>query len=154
LNFLALATGEFGTSSMENKKPSCHPERRYYAKGLCGKCYWKKYNTETDNRCEYGRKWYHDHGGKRIKKSYELKRYGMSIEEFELLLESQNSKCAICEKGFGEGRREGACVDHCHETGNVRGLLCFLCNVSIGGFRDDPETVMKAAAYLERHKNK
>jgi hypothetical protein len=72
------------------------------------------------------------------------KRYGITAADFEQLLAKQNDECAIC------GDRTVECVDHCHVTGAVRGLLCRLCNTGLGHFRDDPERLMAAAAYLLR----
>lgn len=53
----------------------------------------------------------------------------------------------------GEGNGSKLVVDHCHETGKVRALLCSPCNKGIGHLRDSVEIVIKAASYLEEHKN-
>ncbi len=72
--------------------------------------------------------------------------YGISVEEYDALLARQNGKCAICrEKPEGQT----LCVDHCHATGKIRGLLCRSCNVGLGNFRDDPRLLRAAIAYLE-----
>ncbi|MEU6995955.1 endonuclease VII domain-containing protein [Streptomyces sp. NPDC046465] len=73
-----------------------------------------------------------------------LKRqYGMTEAEREELVASQKGLCVICLSA------PAAHVDHCHETGKVRGVLCFNCNSAIGKLGDDPDTVRRAAAYLE-----
>lgn len=73
-----------------------------------------------------------------------LKRqYGMTEAEREEMIASQMGICVICLKA------PAAHVDHCHETGSVRGVLCFNCNSAIGKLGDDPDTVRRAAAYLE-----
>lgn len=78
-----------------------------------------------------------------------LKRhYGMTKEEYEVLFKSQNGVCAICSKPQSKGRR--LAVDHDHETGEVRGLLCDGCNPGIGYFKNDPELLHVAANYLCR----
>lgn len=80
-------------------------------------------------------------------KRYNLKRqYGISLEEFERLKQSQGNKCAICgwQPPFG-GQKELS-VDHCHETKKVRGLLCPACNGFLGRIKDDWRKVMN---YLE-----
>jgi hypothetical protein len=73
--------------------------------------------------------------------------YGISLEEYDNMLESQLGCCAICamtpEKN---GRRLD--VDHCHETGRVRGLLCASCNLGIGKFKDNPSLLAEAIKYL------
>ncbi|MBA7572888.1 hypothetical protein ES708_14675 [subsurface metagenome] len=63
------------------------------------------------------------------------------------LWESQDGKCAICGESFI--KLFNTCVDHNHETGEVRGLLCRKCNVAIGFLNDDPELMEKAIKYLE-----
>ena len=56
--------------------------------------------------------------------------YGITQEDYNLLLEKQDGKCAICKRPPKEGKI--LCVDHCHGTGKVRGLLCHGCNTAIG----------------------
>lgn len=72
--------------------------------------------------------------------------YGLSHEEFEQLLEKQGGACPGCDAALIETT---ACVDHCHKTGRVRGLLCRKCNLSAGHANDDPDTLRRLAAYLE-----
>jgi len=76
-----------------------------------------------------------------------LKRYGMTPLEYELRLARQNGACAICKK---TPKRRWLCIDHCHETGKVRGLLCTPCNAALGIFGDDPERMQAGADYLTR----
>jgi hypothetical protein len=71
--------------------------------------------------------------------------YGISVEEYEALLKRQGSTCAICRKES----TQALCVDHCHITREVRGLLCRTCNLGIGHFNDDPRLLHAALAYLE-----
>lgn len=59
--------------------------------------------------------------------------------------EAQGFKCAIC------GERETKHVDHCHDSGRLREILCVGCNLGLGGFRDNPEFLSKAIAYLRKH---
>ncbi|MFI2616491.1 endonuclease VII domain-containing protein [Streptomyces sp. NPDC018584] len=73
-----------------------------------------------------------------------LKRqYGMTEAERDEMIAAQVGLCVICLSA------PAAHVDHCHETGKVRGVLCFNCNSAIGKLGDDPDTVRRAAAYLE-----
>jgi hypothetical protein len=72
--------------------------------------------------------------------------YGLSLEQFDALFVRQGGVCAICRR-----RPKGhLCVDHCHLTGKVRGLLCRGCNMVLGLYRDDPRLMRGATAYLER----
>lgn len=83
-------------------------------------------------------------------KRYRLaRRYGMTLQEYDAMLESQNGKCAICNCPPSEGR--DLCVDHNHETGKVRGLLCDLCNKGIGQFGDSAERIESAMLYIKKH---
>lgn len=83
-------------------------------------------------------------------KRYTLQRdYGIAYEQYRELLEQQRGVCAICQQAPDEGGRKLA-VDHSHVTGVVRGLLCTNCNLGIGSFRDSPQLLCVAKAYLER----
>lgn len=73
--------------------------------------------------------------------------YGISLEIYKELLESQNGKCAICGTN-STGKRFAFHVDHDHKTGKVRGLLCSNCNSGIGNLRDDISLLEKAIEYL------
>lgn len=73
-----------------------------------------------------------------------LARYGVSAEQVEAMIAAQGGACAIC------GRPDPEHVDHCHETGLVRGVLCFNCNGGLGQFGDDIERLHAAIAYLRR----
>lgn len=75
------------------------------------------------------------------------KRYKLTLDEYSDMLERQGHGCAICRK-TSNGRRLS--VDHCHETGNIRGLLCDASNTSIGKFENNPDRLRVAIAYLER----
>jgi hypothetical protein len=72
--------------------------------------------------------------------------YGLEESDVESMLLDQRGTCAICEQGFIETPR----VDHDHETGKVRGLLCHHCNTGLGQFKDNIEILQNAIAYLEK----
>ena len=77
-------------------------------------------------------------------------KYGLTIEQFEEMLKAQDSKCAIC----GEVQEsEKFHIDHNHDTGAVRALLCKGCNQGLGLFREDSRRLLEAVNYLERHNN-
>lgn len=77
----------------------------------------------------------------------EIKRlYGLEIDDYQSILDAQGNKCAICIKPF----RKTPNVDHCHDTGKVRGLLCFNCNRAIGHLQNDTGIIQNAIAYLQR----
>jgi len=77
--------------------------------------------------------------------------YGLTDEQFNILLEKQNNSCAICKTPFIEDIKKRGSVDHDHETGKVRGLLCVTCNLGLGAFRDDPMLLESAVGYLKEN---
>ena len=79
------------------------------------------------------------------------KKFGISEGDYFSILKSQGGKCALCGDGECQSGKRFA-VDHCHETGAVRGILCYNCNTGLGKFRDSPDILEKAAEYLRRFK--
>lgn len=84
-----------------------------------------------------------------IKNSYLYVEYGMTLDEWKRLLLEQKGVCAICGK-LGKP----FCVDHCHRTGKIRGLLCRKCNTAIGQLNDSLELARLAVSYLEKNLTK
>lgn len=132
----------------------------------CSKEYRAKYRLEhRDHLNALGRKSYYDNFDKRksqIKqyqkahpeqaKASKIKRkYQMSFREYNEMLERQEEKCAICGKHKSEVRQKTLAVDHDHNTGKIRELLCIKCNLGIGNLQDDPLLVLKAYNYLLKH---
>lgn len=76
-------------------------------------------------------------------------KYGISGEDFQGMLLAQDFSCAICGTKEPKGKGNTLHVDHCHDTDLIRGLLCHHCNTSLGGFKDSPELLRKAASYVE-----
>lgn len=71
----------------------------------------------------------------------------MTRTDYDVMLEKQGGGCAVCGVRPPEGK--SLAVDHNHETGAVRGILCDKCNQAIGSFKDSPALLRKAAEYLE-----
>lgn len=76
------------------------------------------------------------------------RKYGLTIEELEQLKTAQEGLCKICKRAVP------LVVDHCHQTGKIRGLLCRLCNLGLGGFGDNVEALAEAILYLQASKDK
>lgn len=77
------------------------------------------------------------------------KRLGLTAEDYKMLLESQHGRCAICGQVMGSEKKKGPHVDHDHDTGMIRGLLCPLCNILLGAAKDDIAVLRAAITYLE-----
>lgn len=80
---------------------------------------------------------------KAYRKYHRFNLYGITEDAYNRMVEQQGGKCKICDV-----LTEKLCIDHCHDTGRVRGLLCNRCNVGIGYFRDDAILMEKAIGYL------
>jgi hypothetical protein len=95
-------------------------------------------------------------GEKLVAKNYQLRyHFGITLRDYKALLISQNHRCAICDKLSGTDihdgkRRKQLSVDHDHETGAIRGLLCNGCNRALGQLGDSLEHARRLVAYLER----
>ena len=75
-------------------------------------------------------------------------KYGITLEDYREMRDQQNGCCAICNQDCKSGKR--LAVDHCHDTGVVRGLLCFGCNSAIGKLGDNVAGVQRALDYLKK----
>lgn len=107
-----------------------NPSGRSYC-SLCKTNYSKKkYDARTPEQ----------HRNRNLKK-----RYGLSSEQYNVLLEQCNGQCNICKK-----KDVKLCVDHDHNTNNIRGLLCNNCNRALGFFKDDIENLKRAMDYLNK----
>lgn len=76
-------------------------------------------------------------------------KYGVSQEMWQAMFDKQGGRCAGCMKLFGKERHEKACVDHNHETGVFRGLLCHSCNRSLGLLKESITTLQTLILYLQ-----
>jgi len=83
---------------------------------------------------------------KRIRQT--LARYGLTLEQYDAILQSQGGVCAVCKMDRGTRRMA---VDHDHKTNKVRGLLCQFCNTALGKFLDNVEILKRAILYLEKN---
>jgi hypothetical protein len=102
--------------------------------------------------------WFTDNPGRTTanKRKFNLaKNYGLTVAEYDTMLREQGGVCAVCGKdepnAHGRtGKQFRLAVDHCHKTGEVRGLLCQKCNRAIGLLEDDPVLMRRAISYLLR----
>ena len=89
-------------------------------------------------------------------KDYDLrKNYNITLDEFKNISINQEDKCAICYVHISEisgKHKKTLCVDHCHKTGKVRGLLCDKCNRAIGLLNEDISIIKNAMRYIIKNK--
>tara|TARA_R100000365_G_C2732526_1_gene62509 strand:- start:268 stop:669 length:402 start_codon:yes stop_codon:yes gene_type:complete len=85
---------------------------------------------------------------KELNKKHQRKfRYNLTEEQFKNMIIDCNNKCTICEQSFNDIKM---CIDHSHDTGKVRGLLCDDCNKALGLFKDSTVNLKNAIDYLKR----
>lgn len=110
---------------------------------------WREKNR--DRTRETNRRWHEENREQHRRGSWACKlraEYGLTLEQHEAMIEAQGGRCAICL------RKRKLCVDHDHETGKVRALLCRPCNTMLGNAEDVPNRLRAAAKYLEKHGTK
>lgn len=149
----------------EPKRTCTRCGAEHYGKGLCFKCYMDdylpRYRAEHGERLNKERKerYHNDPEYKEHLKDTKYKsQFGISLEDYNRMLESQNNLCAICKQPEtetntrgGKGKIVALAVDHNHETGQVRGLLCGKCNRAVGNLRDSILIAESLVEYLEKH---
>lgn len=108
----------------------------YYARTK-GSAYCRLCHSERENA-----RWHKDN-------STLTRRYGMTVEKYNALLEKQGHRCAICRGNkIDKGRKRRFCVDHDHTTGIIRGLLCNRCNRVLGMIQDSPVLLRALEHYV------
>lgn len=108
----------------------------------CGKYYTKKWKSENRDAVKrYNKK-------NSINRNL-IKRYGITLDDKRNMLNIQNNRCKICGNEFEE--ESSAFVDHKHENGLVRGLLCTKCNTAIGYLQDNPKIIANAMLYVSQN---
>ncbi len=150
--------GTVTTKARRRERYAQDPDYRANQRAYC-RAYYEAHKEEISERRrahylshkqeinERKRAYYHSHK-QEIKPALrrgQLKRqYGISSADYDALLAKQDGVCATC----GKPSEETLCVDHCHATGTIRGLLCRQCNFALGCFTDSQAAMMAAIAYL------
>ena len=115
---------------------------------------WREKNADHVKayNAEYMPEYYNREGSAKSRWKRNLKAYNLTPADFNAMWDCQGGRCAICQYVMKpRGRtKDAAAVDHNHETGEVRGLLCRGCNHGIGNLKDDPEVLRRAINYLEQ----
>lgn len=110
---------------------------------------YSKDKAHREDQKSKAREWQKQNPDKR--KAQRIKKYGLTLPEFESMLEAQNNKCSICGYSDTSDPNLFPVVDHCHDTEKVRGLLCMSCNMGLGKFKDDVNVLKNAIRYLEEN---
>lgn len=123
----------------------------------CRKAHYINYRAKTKDKKAIYDKTYAVENYYKIsprKRNWHLQnKYSITSEDYEIMLKEQNNCCAICNNPDPGRNHNIFMVDHNHETGKVRGLLCFSCNVGLGLFKDDPNIINSAILYLNKYNN-
>jgi hypothetical protein len=102
--------------------------------------------------------WRKDNKGKKAKANtswYYRTTHGITPEEFLQRAKEQHNKCKIClvDLTFDTIKDTKAVMDHCHTTGEKRGVLCYSCNLGLGKFKDNVDAISRAVNYLKEYQN-
>ena len=146
---------------LENKKSIDEYNRNSYYKHKPKRAETAKkyYQANSEEIKEKVKEWTDNNKPKAISnwRSSQLKRkYGITVSQYEELLEQQNYRCAICDKHMDD-QKNNMHVDHAHTesefvpAGMIRGILCWTCNLKLIGKNTNPNIFEKAAAYLKQH---
>lgn len=135
-----------------------HSGRRDGLSAKCKACVHaydqNRYAGQRDRFLEARRAWVRRVGvevARRSTRKAQMKRtYGITLDDYDKMVADRGGACDICGCVPTEDtHKKSLCVDHDHETGEIRGLLCSACNAAIGLFKDDPAVLSKAIAYLK-----
>ena len=108
---------------------------------------------ERNRKRKESRKAYYqsERGIESSRRAHLKRKYGITLEEYNELSDKQNHVCWICGSPEMNNSNKVLCVDHNHETNEIRGLLCGLCNTGLGNLRDDISILEKAIKYLKHY---
>lgn len=130
-----------------------------YTERVCSTCknpfnHWHYEAKYCSKKCT-NKAYYDRHKDYQLDKNTHLKKaYGISLEYYKQLYKEQQGVCAICKEPETQihkktGQIMSLSVDHCHTTGNIRGLLCKKCNMALGLFQDNELLLKEASVYLK-----
>jgi hypothetical protein len=109
----------------------------------------RHYEKNKDKIDQKAKDWYENNKERYVNNAL-LRKYGVTLEQYNLLREQQNFSCAICEEREDVVGKK-LVVDHSHATGRIRKLLCAKCNVGLGMLKDSPDIMERAAKYVRDH---
>lgn len=142
-----LLRGNMTYKTTEERKMAKKESQRKYQKTEHGKEAQRRTYQKNKSKIRLHSKKYRENNKDKIKERKLKFFFGITLEEYEKINNSQNKACAIC--GFICSVGNYLAVDHCHRTGAIRGLLCNQCNLGIGNFKDDKKLLENAISYLK-----
>lgn len=125
------------------------PQSEYYKGRFNKNTNTQYYNSQCKACTNAASNKHYDVGDRRKNKHYK-NRYGITYQDKIDLYASQNGCCKICGDATALDKIH---LDHCHSTGEVRGLLCHGCNIGLGMFKDNTETLLSAIQYIKEAQN-
>jgi len=141
-------------SKLNFNKRKASPDKLHHSCKACQKVYNVKYRQSSQGQISK-QEWNNNNREKvrfSIRQSMFFAHTGIRItkEHYDNLSATQNNSCAICYINFEELPSKQKHIDHCHTTNKIRGLLCSLCNTSLGGFKDNSDLLDSAKQYLAK----
>ena len=121
---------------LTGRKNDTNPNNRHYTCKECTKARVSAAHAANPNRA---------------RETFLRRMYGITIAEYDAMLDRQSTKCACCGTEEAGGKHNVFCVDHDHVTNAVRELLCKDCNIVLGIINDSPEHLMRLIQYLAKH---
>jgi hypothetical protein len=131
--------------------------RKAYKDSTCMACRRKKFLEKPENKESHKKScssWYRNNPEKA--KEQRIRKYGITLDQYNQMRKDQNYCCAICSKHEDEVKQGKAVssstslqIDHCHSTSKIRGLLCTSCNTLLGKAKDDVSVLEAAITYLK-----
>lgn len=119
---------------MANPEKRRQMRRNNYYKNIVTQRAWHQKNREKHNLS--------------VRRGELMRKFGLTLERYEEMRVAQEGLCAICRQPPSPKRK--LCVDHCHDSGVVRGLLCILCNAGIGSLKHNKTILESAISYLKK----
>jgi len=131
------------TNEQHRKRYAADPEYRE-RKLAAGRIYRAERREQLN--AQWREKWWTNAEFREGRRARRWLKYGLAAQDYERILIEQNGVCAICK----QKAQRWLCVDHCHATQKVRGLLCDKCNTALGLLDDDSDRMRDAGAYVDR----
>ena len=137
--------------TLERREKKKEYDNRYQSK-LEYKEYQAKWYRKNKKQANIkSREWYNKNKETELVKRWTrsiFRKFSLTVEQYYEMEKAQNYKCACCGTDKPGIKTKRWHIDHCHDTGIIRGLLCHGCNLGIGHFKDNPEELQKAISYL------